>query len=258
MNQTFNLHRFLLVMRLEFTERGRNNLIIAALLVVALLAMMLPVTMINGFRPFLTILPVLALFLVVLFGGSLYTTQLFTKYGPTNTGIPALMVPASQLEKFLAALVLHVVFATFLMGMYLLLQDWTTDYANSKIPEGSQKYGKLPQGVIEYFIGLYIITQGLTFLGSLYFAKSAYLKTLIVFTAVSAVLAALNLLIANHFTGYPLSLVSFPLSGWQIAGREYLNLKISESIMPFVYAVPVVTILCLFVITYFRLKEKEI
>lgn len=258
MNQTFNFHRFLLVMQLEFAERGRNNLLIAGILVVALFAMMLPITMIDGFRPIFTMPPVLVLFLVVLFGGSLYTTQLFTKYGPTETSIPALMVPASQLEKFLSALVLHVVFAAVLMGLYLYLHDWTFDYANSKIPEGSQKYGKLPKGILEYFIGLYVITQGLTFLGSLYFAKSAYLKTLIIFSVVSAILAALNLILANHFTDYPVSLVSFPLSGWQISGRQYQIIKLSQSLLSFVYTVPVITILGLWVASYFRLKEKEI
>lgn len=261
MNQTFSLFRFLLLLRLEFAERGRNNLIIAAILIVALLAMMLPVTVADGFIPVLTMLPALALFMVVMFGGSLYTTQLFTKYGPPETAIPSLMVPASTFEKFLSALLLHVLFAVLLMGLYLYLQNWTIDYANSKIPEGSQKYGKLPADAIQYFVGLYAATQGLTFLGSLYFPKSAYIKSLITFTVLFAAITILNLVLANQFTNYPSSLTSFPFSSWRVANYkvgQYFTVEPSVATLNFIYMIPVITLLACWAITYVRLKEKEI
>lgn len=235
-------------------------MIIAAIIIVALLTMMLPITMFDGFIPILTVPPFMALILVVLFGGSLYTTQLFTKYGPPSTGTSALTVPASTFEKFLSALILHILFASLLMGLYLYLQIWTVDYANSKIPEGSQKYGRFPQDVIAYFVGLYMITQGLTFLGSLYFPNSAYAKTLITFAVVFILIAILHLILANQFANYPSSLRSFPLTGWTIANYKtgQYSVEPTTTTQNFIYTIPVITLLACYVITYFRLKEKEI
>ncbi len=264
MNQTFHLPRFLSLLRLEFTEQGRRNLLTLALLVVALLVMMLPITFFDSFKPIFTMPPTLALLMVVLFGGSLFTIQLFGKYGPPEMAIPALMVPASSLEKFLSALLVQVLFAVLLMAVYLYLQDWTIEYANSKMPEGGdeyQQYKKIPAGPLRYLIALYVVIQGLTFCGSLYFSKSAYIKTLVVFAVVAVTLTVVNLGLANLFTHNPTSLVSFPLAGWWQFSDEkfgFHNITVAESIQNLILAVPVVTLVGLWVTTYVRLKEKEV
>ena len=71
MNQTFNLHRFVLMMKLELVEKGKNNLMMAALLVVLLLIMLVPIALYDEPHGFREGLHYMALFMIMLFGSSL-------------------------------------------------------------------------------------------------------------------------------------------------------------------------------------------
>jgi len=57
------------------------------------------------------------------FGRKLVHNQAFRQYNSRHTGMAALMVPASRLEKVLSALVMNLIFVVPLLLLFLFLHD---------------------------------------------------------------------------------------------------------------------------------------
>lgn len=276
MNQTFSFPRFLLLVKAEFAEKGRIQALTAGLLLAFLLMLMLPIMVVQEYGGIMALLHMLALFMVVLFGGSLYTSFAFSQYGPRDKGMAALMVPASHLEKFLSPLILNVLFLIPLMVLFWALEDWTVDYANARILEDlttkfklpvtdtTNKYNKIPLPILRYITSFYVVIQGAAFLGSLYFTKASYVKTAVAFFIVLLGVVAANLVIVYSLTAYasPSWIVAFPFSGWDVSyytpTYKVYHADFSRNLQNLMYAMPLTIILSLWYITYVRLKEKEI
>ncbi len=261
MNQIFNFHRFQLMLKLDVSEKGRGYLMMAGLLIVLLLLFMFPMVLTKEHSDVYIFLHGLALFMVVIFGSSLYTNQAFSQYGDPSTGISAIMIPASRLEKFLSALILNLIFTIPLMLLFQKLHITLIDHANASFPEGMLKYKPLPEDMLTFFLCLYIMIQGVIFLGSIYFKKLSYIKTAITFFITYMLVTAINLWEANHFTSYPSKLVTFPFSSWRVSyyslNKNYL-IGFPPDYQYVVYAFPVFLLLAMWFIAYIRLKEKQI
>ncbi|GHB65775.1 hypothetical protein [Persicitalea jodogahamensis] len=261
MNQTFDFQRFLLMTRLEIAEKGRNQLLMAGVMVGALLLMMLPIMFSTEYRTSLSELHSLALLLLVLFGGSLYTIQVFVQYDTTNSTIAALMVPASRLEKFLSTLVLNLAFIVPFVLLAWGLHFWTIDYANNHLLSGEDKYERLPGSVINTVITLTMVIQSVVFFGAMYFTKAAYIKTAATFIVIAGLGAAANNYMAQSMMPSSTYFSATPFSSWRIrlndAGPFY-NVDLPESMQLFVSGLPIIIMLALWYITYVRLVEKEV
>lgn len=264
MNQTFSFPRFLLLVKAEFAEKGRIQVLRAGLLLAFLLMLMLPIVFSDVSKGSTTEFHAFALLMVVLFGGSLYTNMAFSQYGPREKGMAALMVPASVLEKFLAPLVLNLLVIVPLMALFLWLHHWTIDYANAKISATDQQYRKIPQDLLQVIVLFYIVIQGVFFLGSLYFEKSQYVKTVTSFILVIIVLVVANKLIVNSLLSdtSPWSLSAVPFFGWDLIYKmpmyKSFHVGYTDGTENVVYPLLTVLFLSLWYITYVRLKEKEI
>jgi len=264
MNQTFSVSRFLLLVKVEFAEKSHTQVLTAGLLLAFLLLFMLPIIFFDGFRTNLSELHPLALIMVVLFGGSIYTDLAFSQYGPREKSMVALMVPASRLEKFLAPLVLNLIVIVPLIVLFLCLHDWTVDYANAKIPATDQQYRKLPLPLLQVITLFYIVIQGVVFFGSLYFTKSSYIKTVMASILVILVLVVANWAIVNSLLAdaNPSSISALPFSDWNVQFEtpkyKVFRVKYFDAIQSFMYLLPALITVSLWYITYVRLKEKEI
>lgn len=261
MNQTFNLHRFRLLLRLDLAEKGKNYLLMGGMLVALLLAMLLPIILYDGYSELLLILHALALFMVVMFGGSLYTSYAYSQYGPADTGIAAIMIPASQFEKFLISLLINLLFIIPVTIFFVKFHYWSVEFANSKLPVNAHNYAPLPIGIMRYFIYLHVIIQGATILGSIYFKKLAYVKTAGIVFVLIVSFALVNLMLIYQYTSDPSRVVAFPFGSWQIYYyklNQYYNLDYTESVKSLVYLFPPFFLLSTWYISYVRLKEKEI
>lgn len=261
MNQTFDFHRFALLLKLDFSEKGKNYFITAGLFLGLMLIFMLPIIWKKDPSEILFLFHALALFMIVMFGGSLFTTSVFSQYASSDTGIAALMVPASRLEKFLSALLLNLLFIVPLTLLFLQIHVWTVDLANSKLYGGVERYKYIPKELLQYFLSMHVIIQGAIFLGSIYFSKLSYIKTASVLFAMALLAGGINLLYANYATSFPSSAVAFPFSAWKIWYYEsnksyYLNYP--DSVQTLVYLFPAFFLLGAWYIAYVRLKEKEI
>lgn len=264
MNQTFNFQRFLLLMKVEWAEKGRIQVLTAGLLLAFLLMFMLPVVFFDDIRGLMAFLQVLTVFMVVLFGGSLYTNIAFGQYGPGDKSMTALMVPASRLEKFLTPLVLNLIFLVPFMLLFLWLQSWTVDYANAKLPASDRLYGKIPLVVLQVIVLSYIVIQGVVFLGSLYFNKSSYVKTVTVFVLIILAFMLANWAIVNSLLADDshTSIVAFPFTSWDIHYYKPMyksfHVQYSDGAQNLTYLLPILITISLWYLTYVRLKEKEI
>ncbi|WP_439555870.1 hypothetical protein, partial [Dyadobacter sp.] len=237
--------------------------------VVALLLMLLPVTMYREPSGLREALHYLALFVVLLFGGSFYSSNALTQYSSPQTCIAALMVPASKLEKYLSAFVLNIIFIVPFLLFFLKLHHYTIDIGNSKIPEGGYKYSYIQSEPLQYFYFSYFILHSIVFLGSIYFPKASYIKTATFVLILVLTLFFFNTALASHFTGYPQKVVAFPLTGWKIwegdnvlmirdGHIKFYNVLFPPAAIYMFQAFAAFVALSFWFIAYLRLKEKEI
>jgi hypothetical protein len=261
MNQTFDIHRFALLLRLDFAEKGKTYLLIAALFLSIMSLMMLPILFSVEHNGNYIFLHALALFMVVMFGGSLYTSTALSQYTASDTGISALMIPASQLEKFLIPLLINLSFTIPVAVFFIKFHYWSIEYANEHLTKDTYAYHPIPDEILRYFMYLHMVIQGAAFLGSIYFKKLAYIKTAGLVLLVVITLVAVNLMLIFQYTGDPSKVVAFPFGGWQIwysKANNYYNLSYAESVKPIIYTFPILFLLGTWFISFVRLKEREI
>jgi hypothetical protein len=269
MNQTFDIHRFTLMLKLDLAEKGKNMLLLATLLVVSTLLMLLPITMSREPSGLREAMHYMALFMVLLFGGSFYSSNALTQYASPQTAVAALMIPASKIEKFLSSFLLNIIFIVPFLIFFVKLHHYTIDIGNSKIPAGGYKYSYIQAEPLQYFYFCYFILHAVIFLGSVYFPKASYIKTAVFVLILVLAVFGFNMAIASHFTGYPQKLVAFPMMGWKIwesdnmymirdGHTKYYNVLFPQTAVYLLQAFAVFAALSFWFIAYVRLKEKEI
>lgn len=261
MNQIFNFHRFRLLLQLDLSENGKSYLLTGGLLIGMLFMFMFPITLSKQYSEILIVLHLLALAMVVIFGGSFYTIYAFNKFATTDTGIAALMIPASRLEKYLSALLLNLMLTVPLLLIFIQLHYWTLDVANSGLSPEISKYKPIPRGILQYLISLHLIVQGAMFLGSIYFSKLAYIKTAALLIVIALASETVSWLFGYYATSKPTNIVTFPFISWRIwykeTGKNYY-VDYPETVQYMVYSFPILLLLALWYISYVRLCEKEI
>ncbi len=262
MNQTFDLQRFLLVLRLEVAEKGRNQLLMAAVLVGVLLLMMLPILFTRENVQFFLNLHTIALFMLVFLGASLYTNQVFDQHNSPHSSMASLMVPASRVEKFLSTLLLNLLFIIPFILLFWRLHYWGVDYANDRLLPGEEKYHsdirRLPLGFVLLFV---LVVQGFAFLSSIYFTKAAYIKTAAILLVLFVIGIFANKFIAGSMVSGTYFLSAVPFSEWVLSNNDmsvYHRIKPPETVQNLIYLLPVFILVALWYIAYVRLVEKEV
>jgi|GEM_PF-1021667 len=270
MNQIFNIHRFALVLRLEIAERGRNYLLMAALMAFAMTVMMVPVTMSREFSGFREVLHYFALFLIVLFGGSLFTSGALAQFSAPATGISGLMVPASTTEKFLGSLLFNLLFLVPLLGFYWWLHYYTLETANSNMVNQSSKYHPMPADIVTYTTFGFFGIHAFVFLGSVFFKKNAYIKTAVVAISIAFIVSVVNTMIAIGFTDNPTKVTALPLTGWKLwyynedGGTKwrfasiFYHIPLSDNLLLATQLVTGAFVVLLWICAFYQLKEREI
>lgn len=270
MNQVFNIHRFALTLRLEIAEKGRNYLMMAALMVFGMLVMMIPVTLYKEFNGFREVLHYFALFLIVLFGGSLFTIGAISQYTIPATGISALMLPASAVEKFLSALLFNLLFLVPLLCFYWWFHVYTMDIANAKIINQQFRYHPVTADIVTYISFAFFLIHACVFLGSIFFKKAAYIKTASIALGIAFVVTVANNMIASAMTQHPTKVTALPLSGWKLwyynedgsmkwkFASIYYYLPLMDHVLLAAQLVTGATIIMLWMCAFYQLKEREI
>lgn len=259
MNQHISLHRLQLLFRVFIAERGKTYLSSFGLIVIISLVLMLPILYRTGYHDLLFVLHALALFGLVMLGGSLFTSTAFSHYNSHDKGVAAIMLPASQLEKFLIILLTHIVFMVSILLIFWNLHIWITATANAAIPEGYRRYNPIPVDIMEYFVYLYFLIQGIVFLCSIYFSRNVFIKALIVIMLVGLTAVLLHLGLAYQLTGVTSQINSLPFMPWTIYrnGMSY-GIFYPEYVQNGVRFLLAFSVVALMLTGYIRMREKEI
>ena len=258
MNQQFDLSRFGLLLKLYWVENGKSYLISFGLIVGVLLFLMVPIVGSAQFNDLLYMVHALALFGGVMLGGSLFTSTAFTAYATPERGIAAIMLPASQLEKFMSVVLPALLFVVSVFVIGYLLHGSLVDLANQNLSSHSRKYQPAPPDVMRFFAFSYFLLQGAVFLGSLYFTKNAFIKTVGIVLAITVLAFVANMVLAYQFTGEASRVMAFPFTFWDVFQGQRYRVEFPPSVSRLVKVFLGLLVVVFGYITFVRLQEKEI
>lgn len=272
MNQFFSFKRFSLLVAKHWADNKKRYLLSVIAFIGLLIAWFVFTMLVDSSTPMGKELQILTFFFSLFAVGSFYANQYFRDLGSRAKAINFLLVPASAFEKILCSLLYTVIlfFIVFTSAFYLvdvLMVAVAKGFLMTDIPNKETELlnvfqaARLPlEGESTLNILLIFFTIQSTFLlGSVYFAKYSFIKTIIsdfvVFFIIFCFLFFLyDLMPKGEFvTGFLSSyrienngkddyLVRIP--GWP---GQILYYMLMYGIAPF-----------LWIVTYFRLKEKQV
>ncbi len=272
MNQFFSFSRFSLLVAKHWAYNKKRYLLSVIAFIGLLVAWFVLTMLVDGGTPVGKGLQMITFFFSLFAVGAFYANQYFRDLGSRAKGINFLLVPASAFEKILCSLLYTVVlfFIVFVCAFYLVdvlmvaiaQGSFASDIANRdegllNIFDAAQlpREGNTRTNILLIFFAL----QSAFLLGSVYFEKFSFIKTIISgFVAFFIIFCLVYFLYdlmpngdyANGFlTAYRIEtggkddyLVSIPTWPGQL-----LNYMVLYGTAPFLWTV-----------TYFRLKEKQV
>jgi hypothetical protein len=261
MNQYLSFHRIRILIGLDFSQKWKQYLWVSLLLIGCVLLTQLPPLFYETYNNICQLIQYVAIPLVLLFGSSFYTSTALSDYTGGQKGIFALMIPASTAEKTLCSLLVNLVFMIPFLLFFWLIHYQTTLLANERIPVGANRYSAVSREVAIYASYCYFLIHSAVFVGSIYFAKLAYVKTLTYLLVGVLAISILNTAYAKFLAGYPLMLGAIPFAGWSVVRDSSLtvyHVSAADLTYPWHYIIPFIMVLWFFVVGYQRLQEKQI
>ena len=202
MNDVFNAKRFLLLFRKTIAERPLQTLGVIVLLLVLSLILYVVVKQVFGFGPAQNLT-----FIWGLAGGGFFLSSfIFSYFGTNASGSSYLTLPVSFFEKWLCGIIIVGVIYPLLFLLFFHLMDvaFVDAYHGSLDPQ-SLYYKQQLESVYPFSLNnivarkvysLFLQLAGCMLTGSLYFNKTAFIKTGIAFCILVFLVMGLNWLIA--------------------------------------------------------------
>ncbi|GAB3270728.1 hypothetical protein GCM10027347_41600 [Larkinella harenae] len=264
MNQTFNFPRFLLLLKLHLHEHLNSYLLgIGVLFGVWLIAFMPSAAKITAFHESVYRNHGTMFGIIATGAGAWFASEAFRMVSTPVRGIPYLTLPASQLEKFLVAFSMLLLFIPVFLSIFYTAEGICFSIINARLPQGSPHYaflnilGPYMDPVMRYIA---LITPYFFLVGSIYFSKLPFVKTgVIAFALLFLVLTFLNdwiirQLIPGHeqYGSTPFRELSF------LENRRWYRLELTGKTYLIVNTILLLAIPSLSYIAYIRFKEKEL
>lgn len=280
-NQLFNFSRWRLLVTKHWMENGRRYLLSLLAIGGLYAAWFSFLIAIDVYAPMVAFMQFGAYMVGLYAVGSLYASMLFAELGNKKEALSWLSLPASQLEKLLCALLYGVVlfYIAYTLVFYfvdIIMVQWsnTVAYHHPKNWPGTEtrvmpvtvynlfiaEGAPIPEKNYHTFTFLYFTVQAIFLLGSVYFTRFSFIKTV-----VATLLFVLALVIFQKAVIYPLmpkgwnhdisSWYQFQYEGGPVenevrlpAGLEKSALLLARLGLPLFF----------WFVTYVRLKEKEV
>jgi hypothetical protein len=283
MNQSFDFSRWWLLVAKHWYENQRKYTLSLLAIAGLLLAWFAFIIFINPFEPIDPGMQFGTYYFGLILLGCLYASLLFADLASRSKGINYLSVPASHLEKLLCALLYGVIifFVVYTVIFYVVevpMIKVSNVVAHAHWKKLLYRSGNFHEGevinvfimpnrpagvpnIFFYFLLAYFAIQAAFILGSVYFPKFSFIKTVISLTLVCAFLAFLvgqvfhSMMPSGNFY-HGITSYNF------FTNDEYANGKIvqlpgwTNSVLEFIIQYAFAPIF--WITTYFRLKEKEI
>lgn len=258
MNNTFNMQRFLWLFNKHTKENYKSYLmsigVLAGVMAITLCYCLYMGGLNNKIQE---VIFVFSLF----FSGCFFTSLIFSDLGKKKKAMTLLTLPVSNLERFLVSWIYSfVIFQVVFVACFYVVDTTIIKIFNS--------FGKSPATVIDItakenpIIGMIMyfwFLHAVTFLGSVFFNKMQFVKTLLVLFGFFIIVVLLNQGFVHLIIGEGVT-TSIPFSAIRIPSKEnvfhYLE---DQTSLPLLMTVMFsVSILSLWTAAYFRLKEKQI
>jgi hypothetical protein len=282
MNQLFSLSRWLLLVSRHWSEH-RKRYLLSLLAIFGLLTGFYSFVILAGHRPIPLHMQSLFYYFGLYFIGCLYASTLFDDLNTAPRGISFLLLPASTLEKLLCNILFGIIifFIAYTVVFYLVdygmvnlsntvSKNWQ-DYplqnaelfqpakiANVFSNKDEMKVVPIPLNLNNYFLMTYFAAQASFILGSIYFSKFGFVKTIICLFGLFFFIFIYFGIILSHllpdgwfydtFTSWRRNDPNGPAYAFLPAWAEESFYFLLKFCFPFI----------ILVIAYFRLKEKEI
>ncbi|MBO9658181.1 MAG: hypothetical protein J7527_05090 [Chitinophagaceae bacterium] len=277
MNQFFSFRRFSLLVSKHWADNKRRYSLAVIGFVLLLIVWFILTLLVESRRPMNQEVQILTFFFSLFGIGAFYASQYFRDLGSKAKGINFLLVPASAFEKILCSFLFTVVifFSVFTAAFYLVDVLMVTIANQFLTTEEMVK----PDGVINvftafirlfdgeadgvslvYILIIFLTIQSVFVLGSVYFAKYSFVKTVITGFVVFFVcfcliyLLFVQLMPVGDYTN--MSLTSYRI---RTGGSNDHLVQVPEWIGEVVRIALVYGIApFLWVASYYRLKEKQV
>jgi hypothetical protein len=236
MNTTFNINRLGLLLKRYFTENKQRELMYWGIIT--------SIFIVIRDQPFM---PITTIWYIT---GIVFSSQIFKTFYYTPGGMHYLLIPATHLEKLVSSLIINILyFGIMFLACYSVGNIVGTYLINTL---GGYNYPLswifldyvLEDGLLPFVLSLSIYT-----LGSVFFKQNALIKTSLAIIIFWIVLLIIELILLKYFSGninLNFQIVNHSLLGsYGRITNIYLALKII--LIPFFWLV-----------TYFRLTEKEV
>jgi hypothetical protein len=282
MNQLFSFNRWLLLVRKHWSENKKKYLLGLLALTGIMIVWFVFNIIFNPYNSMDATIQYGTYYVGIFITGCLYGSTLFSELSSKSKGINYLAVPASHLEKVISTLLYGTVlfflcytvlfyFADIIMvkvSNAVSLSYWKKHYPSLdnyharevvNVFWTEQRAGRVEVNIASIFLLSYIATQSAFILGSVYFEKFSFIKTTLALIAVWLIV----LLFVDKVLGswVPWGRFNDGFSHYMVYGEgdtekiirlpEWVN-TIVLFLLKYAFA-PI----C-WVVTYFRLKEKEI
>ncbi len=206
-NNIFSAGRFSLYMRKHLVDNYRIYGMSIIVLTVLLLTTLL-LNLSDNFRVHPQISRLLPLYFIGMFlTGLIFTSLSFRELSNKPQGIDYLLFPSSQLEKYLSTLLVttvgflliyHFAFYLAYLGLDAIIASQTGTHMQNDLDDAFK------HDAMQYFYYGWFIAQAIMLLGSIYFQKFSFIKTIFLFAVFLLALYFINTLFALGFFGHRL------------------------------------------------------
>jgi len=282
MNQTFDLNRWWLLVGKHWSENRKKYILSLIAITGLLLVWFFFVVAIDNYRPLKFEVQVATYFFGLILVGCLYSSLFFGDLASKSKGINYLTVPASHFEKMLCALFFATIaFLICYTAIFYMLDivmvkvsnaiaysNWQKNHEVGEIFEPdevmniftAEQKGNNSHNIFHYLFLVYFTLQSAFILGSVYFPKFSFIKTVITLLLIALFFSFFMAKVIPAFMpegNYYRALTSYNFySGNNDPGKIVILPEWINTFLEFLIKFALAPIFWL--ATYFRLKEKEI
>lgn len=269
MNQFFSSKRFSLLVLKHWAD-NRKRYTLSVLAFIGILLTWFGFTLLTGFdEPMSEDLQQTTFFLMLFVIGTFYPSQYFRDLGSKARGSNFLLVPASSFEKVLCSILFTVVlfFIVFVAGFYLadVLMVSLSNSVNTSSPAKvinifTTSLFELSNNSSSSVLFVFFSIQSLFLLGSVYFPKYSFIKTVISGFVIYFILFAFVYLLYSQLMprgGYTSGFMTSFLVRIDGQSDQLIRLPVwVEHLL--LYLVTYAFAPFLWLVTWHRLKEKQV
>jgi len=250
MNQSFNLARFGRLLRKHTAEHIKSYALGAGVLLGGMLAVMGFLAYVGGGLSQDQQEILFALFLLA--AGTFFATTVLAEFGAGSRAALALMLPASQFEKYLVAWVFSLPLFLLLFVVDFYLVDWLVISLSSAPDTVTSVF---TAEILSSLAGIFLVVHGVALLGSISFRRQQFIKTSFLLFAVVVGLIVMNYQLLSAMVGPELRM-SLPFTSVNLNNSPSVSLPEAQSrqlLLPLLALVPL-----LWAAAYARLTEKQL